>query len=233
MSQLLKNINDDAANLSKMELVNQLASVLDKHREVSIQEATYRMMGFPMVKSSTVVKYVTTCHPNFKDGLLKSNIEDIDDKNESLFHDSPSTYYENRPINKPSYEKHQLDKTDSENDDNVKNDIRRPEQDPLNQTWAKRRKKQTRHSNLDRTWHPNVTSLTDSEDCVSDEDEINVQMDTTSQENIDQTWRPDLDSDNSGDECFNAEDQENENNFNDDEKKPNYWDNLTFTEFMA
>ena len=100
MSQLLKNINDNAENLSKMELLNSLASVLDKHREVSIQEATYRMMSFPMVKSSVKIKYVSTCHPNFRDGLLKGNIEDIDETNESIFHDSPVTYYENRPTNK-------------------------------------------------------------------------------------------------------------------------------------
>ena len=262
MSQLLKNINDNAENLSKMDLLNQLASVLDKHREVSIQEATYRLMGFPMVKSSTVVKYVTTCHPNFRDGLLKSNIQDIDDKTESIFHDSPSIYYENRPINKPYYyedefiqtsksmgektKQSNLDKTwtsDSEYDDdydkiNVKNDTTsqinmnqtwRPEQDEdntddeLNQTWAKRRKE--RQVNLNRTWTPDVPS--------SGEDEINVKMGTTSQENIDQTWRPDIDSDNTEDEFFNAEDQENEKYFKADEKKPNYWDNLTFAEFMA
>ena len=100
MSQLLKNINDNAENLSKMELLNSLASVLDKHREVSIQEATYRMMSFPMVKSSVKIKYVSTCHPNFRDGLLKSGIENIDEENESIFHDSPVTYYENRPKNR-------------------------------------------------------------------------------------------------------------------------------------
>ena len=65
MSKLLKYINDNAENLSQMELVNKLAAVLDKHREVSIQEATYRMLGFPMTKSSIKVKYISTCHPNF------------------------------------------------------------------------------------------------------------------------------------------------------------------------
>ena len=97
MSKLLKKINDDAENLSQMELLNKLSSVLDKHREVSIQEATYRMLGFPMTKSSLKVKYISTCHPNFRDGLLKGNIKELDDT-ESIFHNSVHTYYENRPF---------------------------------------------------------------------------------------------------------------------------------------
>ena len=96
MSNLLKNINDNTENLGQMSLLNKLAAVLDKHREVSIQEATYRMLGFPMTKSSVKVKYISTCHPNFRDGLLKGNIENIED-NESIFHNSVHTYYENRP----------------------------------------------------------------------------------------------------------------------------------------
>ena len=96
MSNLLKNVNDNADNLGEMSLLNKLAAVLDKHREVSIQEATYRMLGFPMTKSSVKVKYISTCHPNFRDGLLKGNIEQIED-NEPLFHNSVHSYYENRP----------------------------------------------------------------------------------------------------------------------------------------
>ena len=57
-------MNDNAENLEKMTLLNKLATVLDKHREVSIQEATYRMLGFPMTKSSVKVKYISTCHPS-------------------------------------------------------------------------------------------------------------------------------------------------------------------------
>ena len=54
------------------------------------------MLGFPMTKSSVKVKYISTCHPNFRDGLLKGNIEKIED-DESIFHNSVHTYYENRP----------------------------------------------------------------------------------------------------------------------------------------
>ena len=87
MSKLLKEVNDDAADISKMDLLNKLASVLDKHREVSIQEATYRLLGFPMTKSSLKVKYISTVHHNFRDGLLRGNLKNILD-GENIFHNS-------------------------------------------------------------------------------------------------------------------------------------------------
>ena len=80
-----------------MDLLNKLASVLDKHREVSIQEATYRLLGFPMTKSSLKVKYISTVHPNFRDGLLRGNLKNIPD-GENIFHNSVHTYFENRPF---------------------------------------------------------------------------------------------------------------------------------------
>ena len=97
MSKLLKEVNDDAADISKMDLLNKLAAVLDKHREVSIQEATYRLLGFPMTKSSLKVKYISTVHPNFRDGLLRGDLKNLDD-GEPIFHNSVHTYYENRPF---------------------------------------------------------------------------------------------------------------------------------------
>ena len=96
MSKLLKAVNDQAKDISNMDLLNQLSSVLDKHREVSIQEATYRILGLTMAKSSIRVKYVSTIHPHYRDGLLRGNLEELGD-DESIFHMSPHQYYENRP----------------------------------------------------------------------------------------------------------------------------------------
>ena len=78
--------------------MNALASVLDKHREVSIQEAVYRLLSLPMTKSSVIVKYLSTVHPHFRDGLLKGNLDELDE-DEPIFHNSPFDYYENRPEN--------------------------------------------------------------------------------------------------------------------------------------
>jgi hypothetical protein len=97
MSQLLKSVNEQAGNISNMEILNQLASVLDKHREVSIQETIYRILSLPMTKSSVVVKFLSTVHPHFRDGLLKSDIENLED-GESIFHNSPHKYYESRVL---------------------------------------------------------------------------------------------------------------------------------------
>ena len=97
MSNLLKNINDNTENLGQMSLLNKLATVLDKHREVSIQEAVYRLLSLPMTKSSVKVKYLSTMHPHFRDGLLKGNIENLPES-ESIFRNSPHTYFENRPF---------------------------------------------------------------------------------------------------------------------------------------
>ena len=96
ISRLLKAVNEETSNLKQMEKLNALASVLDKHREVSIQEAVYRLLSLPMTKSSVAVKYLSTVHPNFRDGLLRGNIEDLEE-NENIFHNSPHDYYENRP----------------------------------------------------------------------------------------------------------------------------------------
>ena len=97
MSQLLKAVNEQAGDLSNMEILNQLASVLDKHREVSIQEATYRILSLPMTKSSIKVKYLSTIHPHFRDGLLKGDVEELED-GESIFHHSAHEYYSNREL---------------------------------------------------------------------------------------------------------------------------------------
>ena len=96
MSRLLKAVNEETNNLKQIDKLNALASVLDKHREVSIQEAVYRLLGLPMTKSSVVVKYLSTIHPHHRDGLLKGNIKELD-PNEAIFHNSPHEYYENRP----------------------------------------------------------------------------------------------------------------------------------------
>ena len=96
MSKLLKAVNEESNNLKQMEKLNKLSAVLDKHREVSLQEAVYRILGLPMTKSSVKVKFLSTIHPHFRDGLLKGNVETLSE-DESIFHNSPHQYYESRP----------------------------------------------------------------------------------------------------------------------------------------
>ena len=96
MSKLLQAVKDETNNLSQMEKLNALATVLDKHREVSVQEAIYRLLGLNMAYSSVKVKYLSTSHPNCRDGLLKGNLETLN-PGEPIFHNSPHEYYEDRP----------------------------------------------------------------------------------------------------------------------------------------
>ena len=97
MSQFLKAVNEQAGSISNMEVVNKLAAVLDKHREVGIQEAIYRLLSLPMAKSSVAVKFLSTIHPHFRDGLLKADLDDSSD-DDSIFHFSPHDYYSKREL---------------------------------------------------------------------------------------------------------------------------------------
>ena len=96
MSRLLKAVDEETNNSSQIEKLNALATVLDKHREVSIQEAIYRLLSLPMTKSSILVKYLSTVHPHHRDGLLRGNLSNLTET-ESIFHNSPHQYFENRP----------------------------------------------------------------------------------------------------------------------------------------
>ena len=96
ISKLLKAVNEECNNLKEIDKLNALASILDKHREVSVQEAVYRLLSLPMTKSSVKVKYLSTVHPHFRDGLLKGKIDELSD-DDSVFHTGAHEYYENRP----------------------------------------------------------------------------------------------------------------------------------------
>ena len=50
-----------------------------------------------MTKSTVGIKYISTVHPHFRDGLLKGGVANLEE-NEPIFHRSPQQYYESRPI---------------------------------------------------------------------------------------------------------------------------------------
>ena len=51
-----------------------------------------------MTKFSKIVKFINTNHPQHREGLLKSNIDDLEE-GESIFHNSLHDYYQSRPRN--------------------------------------------------------------------------------------------------------------------------------------
>merc|ERR1712082_370234 len=99
LSSLLKNINDEAMEQGEpaVKTIKKLGKALDKGREMSIQESIYRSLGLSMTRFSDVVRFINTNHPDRRDGLLKSNLDDLEEQ-ESIFHNSIHNYYEIRPL---------------------------------------------------------------------------------------------------------------------------------------
>ena len=100
-SALLKRINDEAEKngVANEEVIKKLAKALDKGRECGIQEAIYRILGLSMTKFSEIVKFISTNHPNQREGLLKPNLDELGD-DEPVFQNSLHDYYQDRPENK-------------------------------------------------------------------------------------------------------------------------------------
>lgn len=95
-SQFLKQLEEELKNLGQMDQLKHIGSQIDKKRECSIQEVIYRVLGLPMSKFSTRVKFISTNHPQMRDGLLKENMNSLEET-EPVFYWSPHQYYEHRP----------------------------------------------------------------------------------------------------------------------------------------
>ena len=80
------------------ETLKKISKVMDKGREVGIQEAIYRVLGLPLSLFSSKVKFINANHPERREGLLrpKAELENLAE-GESVFHNSLHTYYEARP----------------------------------------------------------------------------------------------------------------------------------------
>ena len=63
---------------------------------MSIQEAIYRALGLTMTKFSDVVRFINTNHPERRSGLLKANLDELEN-DENIFHNSLHDYYQIRP----------------------------------------------------------------------------------------------------------------------------------------
>ena len=64
---------------------------------MGVQEAIYRALGLKMTKFRDVVIFISTKHPERREGLLRSDLEDLDE-DEKIFHKSIHDYYQIRPI---------------------------------------------------------------------------------------------------------------------------------------
>ena len=77
----MKNINDEALKDGEnvMVTIKKLGKALDKGREMSIQEAIYRALGLKMTRFKDVVRFIGTSHPERREGLLKPNLDELDE----------------------------------------------------------------------------------------------------------------------------------------------------------
>merc|ERR1712163_60149 len=97
-SNLLKRIEEDSrifGDSTDLKL-KKLGKVLEDTREVSMQEVLFRLFGYSMCSSSRKKKFIQTLPPEKRDGLIKPNIEELDD-NDDIFCYNIIDYYQNRP----------------------------------------------------------------------------------------------------------------------------------------
>ena len=80
---------------------------------MSIQEAIYRALGLKMTRFRDVVRFIGTSHPERREGLLKSNLDELDE-DEKFFQNSLHDYYQIRPQDEDG-ETDDLDNDDDEN----------------------------------------------------------------------------------------------------------------------
>merc|ERR1711989_17741 len=130
-------------------------------REVSMQEVIFRLFGYNMCSSSRKKKFIQTLPPEKRDGLLKPNIEELDDKDD-IFCYNIIDYYQNRPDSledislasfAANYEYYKTipnnkDKiNDSTKDDNIDEDDNNEDEDNINENDNK--KDSTKDDNID------------------------------------------------------------------------------------
>ena len=71
--------------------IHALVWMMDSENQVVLSFSSNENM--PMTKCSVVVKFISTVHPDFRNRLLKANVDEITD-DESIFHNSPHNYYQ-------------------------------------------------------------------------------------------------------------------------------------------
>merc|ERR1711867_5447 len=97
-SKLLKRIEEDCRKIGDSTdlKLKKLGKVLEDTREVSMQEVIFRLFRYSMCCSSRKKKFIQTLPPEERDGLIKPNIEELDDKDD-IFCYNIIDYYQNRP----------------------------------------------------------------------------------------------------------------------------------------
>ena len=99
MGELLKRVATEARTDELKVQLRKVGSAFLTHRELSAQEAVYRLLSIPMKQLSRSVVFVDTNPKNERIAVLKSNesLSQLDDSDTNVFQKSLIDRYQHRP----------------------------------------------------------------------------------------------------------------------------------------
>ena len=99
MGELLKRVASEARTDELKSQLRKVGSAFLTHREVSAQEAVYRVLSIPMKQLSRSVVFVDTNPKNERIAVLKDNVSlsKLDNEDTNVFQKSLSDRYQHRP----------------------------------------------------------------------------------------------------------------------------------------
>ena len=99
MGELLKNVSNEVRTEELNTQLRRVGTTFLNHREVSAQEAVYRMLSMPIKQLSRSVIFVNTNPKNERIAVLKSSddLNKLDDDDTNVFQKSLVDRYQHRP----------------------------------------------------------------------------------------------------------------------------------------
>ena len=101
MGELLKQAAKELQHSNTRQQLNKLGSVFLTNREVSAQEAVYRILLIPLRRCSRTTIFLNTDHKDSRDSLLLpfTQLEKLDDNDENVYCKNIIDRYAARPEN--------------------------------------------------------------------------------------------------------------------------------------
>ena len=99
MGVLLKRVASEARTVELKSQMREVGSAFLTHREVSTQEAVYRLLSLPMKQLSRSVVFVDTNPKSERIAVLrgKNTLDQLDDEDTNVFQKSLIDRYQHRP----------------------------------------------------------------------------------------------------------------------------------------
>ena len=101
MGEFLKQVSKECVGEQIRTQLRRLGSVFLNHREVSAQEAVYRILSLPLKQLSRKVVFINTAAKEDRVSLLKpiTQIQDMEEDSEDIYQTSLIDRYSGRPDN--------------------------------------------------------------------------------------------------------------------------------------